>query len=291
MPDPLTPLLTLLELEQLEVNLYRGVGHGGETSRRIFGGQVVAQALAAAYRTVSDRTCHSLHSYFIRPGDPSMPVIYEVDQARDGGSFTTRRVTAVQKGRQIFNLAASFHVAENGWTHQHEMPDVPPPEHLPSREEMRVKMADRVPRARRADLLRASPVEVREIGGYDLFDPKPASDVNALWFRLVRPVDASDAMHQCLLTYASDMYLLGSALRPHGQSWFTGKAMTASLDHAIWFHGALNFGDWHLYSMDSPWSGGGRGFNRRTVFARDGRMVASTAQEGLIRRLDAEFSK
>lgn len=285
MADALTPLLNLLELEQLEVNLYRGLGHGGETSRRIFGGQVVAQALAAAYRTVEDRACHSLHSYFIRPGDPSMPVIYEVDQARDGGSFTTRRVTAIQKGRQIFNLAASFHVAEESPTHQHTIPDVPPPEDLPSRNAARARMADRVAPDRRADFLRPSPIEVREIGDYDLLDPKPASDINALWFRLVRPVQASPSMHQCLLTYASDMYLLASALRPHGQSWLTGGVMTASLDHAIWFHGPLDFNDWHLYAMDSPWSGGARGFNRGSVFARSGRLVASTAQEGLIRPL------
>ena len=282
-PDPLTPLLNLLELEQLEVNLYRGLGHGGETSRRIFGGQVVAQALAAAYRTVEDRTCHSLHSYFIRPGDPGMPVIYEVDQARDGGSFTTRRVTAIQKGRQIFNMAASFHVAEQGWSHQHAMPDVPPPEDLPNREESRAEMINRVPENRRADFLRPSPIDVRIIGDYDLFDPVPGSDVNAVWFRLVHPIKAPDALHQCLLTYASDMQLLGSALRPHGESWFTGNVMTASLDHAIWFHGALDFGEWHLYTMDSPWSGGARGFNRGSVYTRDGRLVANTAQEGLIR--------
>ena len=283
MTDPLTPLLNLLELEQLEVNLFRGLGHGGETSRRIFGGQVVAQALAAAYRTVQDRACHSLHSYFIRPGDPSMPVIYEVDQARDGGSFTTRRVTAIQKGRQIFNLAASFHVPEHSPEHQHNMPDVPPPEDLPSRNEARAKMANRVSPERREDFLRPSPIEVRAIGDYDQIEPIPASDVNMLWFRLVHPIEASPQLHQCLLTYASDMYLLGSALRPHGQSWLTGKVMTASLDHAVWFHAPLNFNDWHLYAMDSPWSGGGRGFNRGSIYSRDGQLVASTAQEGLIR--------
>ena len=283
MSDPLSPLLNLLELEQLEVNLFRGLGHGGETSRRIFGGQVVAQALAAAYRTVEDRACHSLHSYFIRPGDPELPVIYEVDQARDGGSFTTRRVTAIQKGRQIFNMAASFHVAEQGWSHQHDMPDVPAPETLPNREESRAAMIERVPENRRADFLRPSPIDVRIIGDYDLFDPVPGSDVNAVWFRLVHSIEAPDALHQCLLTYASDMQLLGSALRPHGESWFTGNVMTASLDHAIWFHGALDFGDWHLYVMDSPWSGGARGFNRGSIYTRDGRLVANTAQEGLIR--------
>ena len=283
MPDPLTPLLDLLELEPLEVNLFRGIGHGGETSRRIFGGQVVAQALAAAYRTVKDRSCHSLHAYFLRPGDPAMPVVYEVDRARDGGSFTTRRVTAIQKGRQIFNMAASFHVTEDSPHHQHPMPDAPPPDTLTSREAIRKTMADRVAPERRTDFLRPSPIEVREIGGYDLLDPKPSSDVNALWFRLVHPIKGSDVLHQCLLTYATDMYLLGSALRPHGQSWLTGQLMTASLDHTIWFHGPLNFNDWHLYTMDSPYSGGARGFNRGSIHAEDGRLVASVAQEGLIR--------
>lgn len=283
--DCLSPLVALLELEQLELNLYRGLGHGGETSRRIFGGQVVAQALAAAYRTVKDRPCHSLHSYFIRPGDPSIPVIYEVDRARDGGSFTTRRVTAIQKGRQIFNLAASFHKVEEGWTHQHDIPDVPGPEGLESREQKRARMADRVAPERREDFLRPSPIEVRETGDYDHLNPSPASDVNALWFRLSRPVQATPQVHQCLLTYASDMYLLTSSLRPAGKSWLLGDAMTASLDHSVWFHAPLNFNDWHLYAMDSPWSGGGRGFNRGRIYTQGGQLVASTAQEGLIRPL------
>ena len=283
--DSLTPLLNLLELEQLEVNLFRGVGHGGETSRRVFGGQVVAQALEAAYQTVEDRACHSLHSYFIRPGDPSMPIIYEVDQARDGGSFTTRRVVAVQKGRQIFNLAASFHVHEESPGHQHEMPDVPGPENLLDRADLKKQTAHLVPENRREDYVRPSPIDVRLIGDYDHLNPTPSSDQNAIWFRLMRPVKATSARHQCLLAYASDMYLLGSALRPHGESWFTGRVMTASLDHAMWFHGAIDFSDWHLYQMDSPWSGGARGFNRGSIFTRDGVLVASTVQEGLNRRV------
>ena len=283
MDDALTPLLNLLELEPLEVNLFRGLGHGGETSKRIFGGQVVAQALAAAYRTVEGRACHSLHSYFLRPGDPSIPVIYEVDRARDGGSFTTRRVTAIQHGKQIFNMAASFHIKEDSPSHQHPMPDVPDPEGLQSSSDLRAEMADKVAPHRREDFLRASPIEVRETAPYDMINPTPASDVNSRWFRLIRPVEASEELHQCLLSYASDMYLLTSALRPQGQSWLTGDVMTASLDHSIWFHGPLNFSDWHLYAMDSPWSGGARGFNRGSIYTRDGRLVASTAQEGLIR--------
>ena len=281
--DPLSSLLNLMELEQLEVNLFRGVGHGGETSRRIFGGQVVAQALEAAYRTVKDRSCHSLHSYFIRPGDPSMPVIYEVDQARDGGSFTTRRVVAIQKGRQIFNLAASFHVQENGPSHQHEMPTVPEPDTLLDRADLKARTVHLVPENRQADYVRPSAIDVRLIGDYDHLNPTPSSDQNAIWFRLMRPVDASPARHQCLLAYASDMYLLGSAMRPHGESWFTGRVMTASLDHAMWFHAPINFSEWHLYQMDSPWSGGARGFNRGSIFTQNGQLVASTTQEGLNR--------
>jgi acyl-CoA thioesterase-2 len=283
MTDAVAELLDLLDIERLEVDLFRGVGAGGETSIRIFGGHVIAQALAAAYRTVEDRFCHSLHAYFIRPGDPSIPVIYEVDRARDGGSFTTRRVIAIQHGRQIFNMAASFHQEEESWNHQHAMPEVPGPEGLPNRAELRALDADKVKDKHRADFLRPRPIEIREVEPQDLFAPKPVSDVNHLWFRVERAIEASPAVHHCLLAYASDMNLLGSAMRPHGLSWFTGGVMTASLDHAMWFHGPIRFDDWHLYSMDSPFGGCGRGFNRGTVYTQDGHLVASVAQEGLVR--------
>jgi acyl-CoA thioesterase-2 len=163
------------------------------------------------------------------------------------------------------------------------MPDVPGPEGLVSREEQRLAMVDKVPEARRKDFLRPSPIEVRETGDYDLLHPTPGSDVNAHWFRLVRRAEVSPALHQCLLAYASDMYLLGSALRPHGESWFTGTVMTASLDHAMWFHGPVDFNDWHLHAMDSPWSGGARGYNRGLIYTQAGQLVASTVQEGLMR--------
>jgi acyl-CoA thioesterase-2 len=286
--DPVAALLDLLEIERLEINLFRGRGSGGETSKRIFGGQVIAQALSAAYHTVEGRACHSLHAYFIRPGDPEIPVIYEVDRARDGGSFTTRRVIAIQHGRQIFNLAASFQIDEDGPSLQHPMPPgLPDPESLPSRAEVRAdlarRMEGRVGAQRRSDFLRDSPIEIREIAPYDLLDPTPASDSHAVWVRLLRPAGAPPWLQHCLLAYASDLHLLGSALRPLGESWLSGQVMTASLDHAMWFHRPVNFDNWHLYQMDAPNIGGARGFCRGALYAQDGTLVASVAQEGLVR--------
>ncbi|HKK36937.1 MAG TPA: acyl-CoA thioesterase II [Paracoccaceae bacterium] len=286
MTDAAADLIALLELERLETNLFRGRGDGGETPTRVFGGLVIAQALVAAYRTVEDRACHSLHAYFIRPGDPSIPIVYEVDRARDGGSFTTRRVVAIQHGRQIFNLAASFHVEEPGWTHQHDAPPTPEPETLPSRAELRARDAERVSPKWREDFLRPRPVEIREVDPLDLLDPSPMPDANRLWFRVPGVGAATPELHQCLLAYASDMNLLGSGARPHGVSFMSGTAMFASLDHAMWFHAPLRFDDWHLYAMDSPFTGGARAFNRGLIYDRAGRLVASTAQEGLMRPID-----
>ena len=283
MSDAHQTLLDLLSVEPLEVDLFRGAGQGGETPTRIFGGQVIGQALAAAYQTVPERLCHSLHAYFIRPGDPSLPVIYQVDRARDGGSFTTRRVVAIQKGRQILNMSASFHVDEDGWSHQHPMPDVEGPDNLADRETLRAGVVDRIPEKHHAEFLRPRPIDIREIAPRDFFTPEPADDKNHLWFRMAAARGISPQLQHCLLAYASDMNLLGSSLRPHGQTWFTGRVMTASLDHAMWFHGPAQFCDWHLYTMDSPWSGGARGFNRGTIYNRDGTLIASVAQEGLIR--------
>ncbi|MEM7525477.1 MAG: acyl-CoA thioesterase domain-containing protein, partial [Pseudomonadota bacterium] len=222
-------LLSVLDIERLELNLFRGRGEGGETVKRIFGGQVIAQALAAAYQTVEDRPCHSLHAYFIRPGDPSIPVIYEVDRSRDGGSFTTRRVIAVQHGKQILNLAASFHGEEPGWDHQHDMPETPPPKDFPSRAEVRAAVSDRIPKETREQFLRPRPIEIREVDAVDLFAPEPTSDRNRMWFRLRERVEAEPWRHHCLMAYASDMSLLGSGIRPHGLSWMSGRVMAASL--------------------------------------------------------------
>ncbi|MGV6850396.1 MAG: acyl-CoA thioesterase [Marinibacterium sp.] len=280
-------LLRLLDIETLEVDLFRGIGHGGETEKRIFGGQVIAQALMAAYKTVPDLLCHSLHAYFIRPGDPAIPVIYQVDRARDGGSFTTRRVIAIQHGRQILNLSASFHISEDGWSHQHAMPDVPPPEDLVALSERRAGAAESVPSDRRPAFLRARPIEIREVSPLDFLAPDPADAENQIWFRMPAAAGASPQMQHCVLAYASDMYLLGSSMRPHGLTHLQSRVMTASLDHNIWFHAPIAFENWHLYAMDSPFAGGARGFNRGSIFASDGRLVACTAQEGLVRPVRA----
>ncbi|MFK7753137.1 MAG: acyl-CoA thioesterase [Sedimentitalea sp.] len=283
MTDVAMELLDLLDIEQLEVDLFRGIGSGGETTTRIFGGHVIAQALAAAYHTVPDRLCHSLHAYFIRPGDPAIPVIYQVDRARDGGSFTTRRVVAIQHGKQILNLSASFHIDEEGWNYQHPMPKVDGPDGLQNRAEQRADYAEQVPEPLRPDFLRPRPIEIREVAPRDLLNPVPVDDVNHLWFRMEHAKDASPQMQQILLAYASDMNLLGSSLRPHGLTWFKREVMSASLDHAMWFHAPIQFDNWHLYTMDSPFTGGARGFNRGAIYAADGTLVASTAQEGLVR--------
>ncbi|WP_299567145.1 acyl-CoA thioesterase II [uncultured Sulfitobacter sp.] len=281
-------LLELLDIEQLEVDLFRGIGSGGETTTRIFGGHVIAQALMAAYRTVPDRLCHSLHAYFIRPGDPEIPVVYQVDRARDGGSFTTRRVVAIQHGKQIFNLSASFHVEESGWKYQHEMPQVGAPEDWPNRDELRDAHADKIPERHRADFLRERPIELREVAPRDFLTPEKTTDRNQLWFRMEAAQGQGPQMQHCLLAYASDMNLLGSSLRPHGVTWFQGNVMSASLDHAMWFHAPIEFSDWHLYDLDAPWTGKARGFNRGSIYNASGELVASVAQEGLMRPLNKE---
>lgn len=283
MTDAVAELLGWLDVERLEVDLFRGIGTGGETSVRIFGGHVIGQALAAAYKTVDVRSCHSLHAYFVRPGDPRIPVIYNVDRSRDGRSFTTRRVVAIQHGRQILNLSASFHAEEEGWSHQHEMPDVAPPEGLKTSAELRAENAHKLDDEKRSAYLRMRPIEIREVDPQDHFEPTPKSDVNHIWFRMKGAKEAGPHMNQCLLAYASDMHLLGSSMRPHGLSWFKKGVMTASLDHSMWFHGPVDFEDWHLYTMDAPFSGGARGFNRGSIYTCDGRLIASVAQEALIR--------
>lgn len=283
MTDVAQELLSLLDVEQLEVDVFRGSGSGGETTKRIFGGQVIAQALAAAYRTVQDRLCHSLHAYFIRPGDPSIPVMYQVDEARDGGSFTTRRVVAIQHGKQILNLSASFHVAETGYEHQHDMPNVPGPEGILNRAQERERYIDQISESFQAEFRRPRPIEIRDVDPPHPFHPESKSDINHTWFRMADAKGQPAHIQHILLAYASDMNLLGSSLRPHGVTWFSGEVMTASLDHAIWFHGPLCFENWHLYTMDAPFAGGGRGFNRGSIYTQDGHLVASVAQEGLMR--------
>ncbi|MCA6285277.1 acyl-CoA thioesterase II [Phenylobacterium sp.] len=269
-------LLALLDLETLDTDLFRGFNPPFET-RRIYGGQVVAQSLAAAYRTIEDWVCHSLHCYFIRPGDPKIPILFQVDRARDGGSFSVRRVVAIQNGKQIFNLAASFQVPETGFEHQLPVPDAPPPEALKNEEELRAE-AGLDPSTRRIWPVELKPCEPVPHGFVGAREP-----VDMCWFRTRLPLGDDVAVNQCALAYGSDMTLMDASLRPHGVDWDSGRLQAASLDHAMWFHQATDFHDWHLFVQDSPSASGGRGFNRGQIYARDGRLVAEAAQEALIR--------
>lgn len=280
MPSIMDELVNILTLEQIEVNLFRGVSPPEERAR-IFGGQVVAQALAAAYRTVDGRICHSLQSYFIRPGDPTVPVLYQVERSREGKSFATRRVIAIQKGEQIFNMACSFQVAEDGYEHQSEMPEATPPDQLPD-DFIRVteELKDVPESAKR--WLRRRPIEMRPIRPVAYLKPQKEEPRQMVWLRARESVGDDVPLNQACLAYASDYSLLGTAMRPHGASWMSG-VQTASLDHILWFHRPTNFSRWHLYVQDSPFAGGARGFNRGAIYREDGVLVASAAQEGLIR--------
>lgn len=278
-------LVETLKLEQLEVNLFRGRTPEEESRMRIFGGQVIAQSLLAAYATVEDRLCHSLHCYFIRPGDPNIPIVFEVDRSRDGGSFTTRRVIAVQHGKQIFNLAASFQDEESGLEHQSEMPDAPNWADVREDIEAEREALKDAPPEQRAWLERPHPIELRTVGGREHGrKPTKREPTQQVWFRAKDPIEGDAKMHQVIMAYASDMSLLGTSLRPHGVNWHTPGMQTASLDHAMWFHRPTNFNEWHLYQQESPSGSGGRGFNLGQIYrASDGALVASCAQEGLMR--------
>jgi acyl-CoA thioesterase-2 len=283
--DKTQTLAETLRLERLEVNLFRGTTPDKEQRQRIYGGQVIAQSLLAAYETVDGRVCHSLHCYFIRPGDPSIPIVFEVDRARDGGSFTTRRVIAVQHGQQIFNLAASFQTVEEGYEHQAEMPAAPSWEGVASDYELRQQLAAQAPSEDDDWIDRNEPIEMRRVGGrLDIPAPEPREPRQQVWFRAKDPIGADLPMHQVIMAYASDMSLLGTAIRPHGVSWRTPGFQSASLDHAMWFHRPTDFNEWHLYEQESPSASGGRGFNLGSIYcASDGVLVASCAQEGLMR--------
>ena len=282
----LQSLIEHLDLEQIETNLFRGVSEQ-MGSPRVFGGQVVGQALIAALRTVEDRPCHSLHGYFLRAGDPSIPIIYEVDRIRDGRSFTTRRVVAIQRGQAIFNMSASFQVIEEGLTHQVTMPDVPMPDELPSEKEtLAARSADLTEEMRRM-LTRERPIEMKRVEPFDFLKPEKREPVQHTWFRARGELGDDMAMHQCLLAYASDMGILSTCTLPHGMTFMTGL-MTASLDHAMWFHRDFRVDEWILFAQDSPASAGARGFNRGSMFREDGTLIASVAQEGLIRVVNRE---
>ncbi len=274
-------VLEHLDLEQIETNLFRGISES-MASGRVFGGQVIGQALIAALRTVEDRPCHSLHGYFLRPGDPDLPIIYEVDRIRDGGSFTTRRVVAIQKGEAIFTMNTSFHIHEEGLAHQVGMPDVPLPDELPTEAEV----LERNKHLYSDDMLRFQqrdrPIEMRRVEPVNYARPEKMPPVQHIWYRSKKPLGDDYARHQCLLAYASDMGLLSTAQLPHGRSWMTGL-MTASLDHSMWFHKPFSFDEWILIAMESTASAGSRGFIRASMFTQQGELICSVAQEGLMR--------
>jgi acyl-CoA thioesterase II len=282
MSAALQEVLDLLDLEPIEVNIFRGVSPK-DRSQRVFGGQVLGQALVAAQRTVEERLCHSLHAYFILPGDPKVPILYEVERSRDGGSFTTRRVVAIQHGRPIFNMTASFQVAEQGLEHQIDPPKVTPPEELKSEFELRREMAHKLPPEAQHWFTRERPIEQRPVEPDDEMNPAKRPPFQNIWIKSNGTLPDDPRLHQCLLAYASDMSLLDTCLLPHGISWFSGRLISASLDHAMWFHHDFRADEWLLYTHDSPVASGARGFNRGEIYTREGKLVASVVQEGLMR--------
>jgi len=280
--DPLEHLLALLEIEEIDIDLYRGFNEPGRPGR-LFGGQVAAQSLAAASRTVEGLLAHSLHGYFLRPGDPALPVVYSVDRIRDGQSFTTRRVVARQRGKAIFSTSISFQVAEQGYEHQMPMPEAPDPETLPTREELVKRHFERIPEADRAWVGQPRAIDTRHVALPTFFGGGPRTGANLVWFRVPRALPEDPSLHQRLLAYMSDMTLIDNAVLPHGRNGRLGPLLVASLDHALWFHRPARVDQWLLYAQDSPAAAGARGFVRGTIFTQDGTLVASAAQEGLLR--------
>lgn len=280
----LANLVDLLSLERLDRDLFRGesqdLGWGA-----IFGGQVLGQALSAAAQTVPvERPVHSLHGYFVRAGDVKRPIVYQVDRLRDGKSFTTRRVVAVQEGEAIFSLEASFHLTEEGFDHQASMPESPAPDDLVSERDMALAVAHKLPEPLRAMAIAERPIEIRPVDPRDPLHPRVMPAERRMWYRAVDRLPDDPALHRYLLAYASDFSFLGTAMDPHGVSWLVPGMQVVSLDHVMWFHRPFRFDDWLLYAVDSPSSHGGRGLVRGQFFDRKGRLVASTAQEGLIRK-------
>ena len=283
MSDAIGILLKILDLEQIEHNLFRGdspdVGW-----QRVFGGQVIGQSLVAAQKTVpAERIVHSLHGYFMRPGDPSIPIVYEVDRIRDGKSFTTRRIVAIQHGRAIFSMSASFQVQETGLEHYMPMPETPHPDNLPSEKELAAQYNDNAPEHIRKYWQRKRPIELRPTSLEHYISQKKLEPRQDIWFRATGNLPKDPAIQQAALAYASDMTLLDTSLFAHGKSIFDPGLQVASLDHSMWFHRPVKMEDWHLYTQDSPNSSGARGLTRGRIYSADGTLVASVAQEGLIR--------
>jgi len=286
----LKDLLDLLKLERIEDNIFRGESRD-IGSAQVFGGQVLGQALSAAHDTVEDRRAHSLHAYFLRRGDMKAPIIYEVDRARDGGSFSVRRVVAIQHGRPIFNLAASFQKPETGLEHQAKMPAVKGPDGLQDLTEIAPEILQKIPEKMRRYLTVKRPFEFRPVHPIDLMVAEVRPPAKQVWIKAVDKLPDQRSLHQNLLAYVSDYDLLGTATLPHGLTFGRERIMMASLDHALWFHRDFRLDEWLLYSMDSPNSSGARGFARGQFFTADGVLVASSTQEGLVRVLSEEDSK
>ncbi len=279
----LEELLELLKLEKIEENIFRGQSQDLAFGN-VFGGQVLGQALSAAYQTIEEtRHVHSLHAYFLRQGDASKPIVYDVDCIRDGKSFTTRRVRAVQKGRAIFSMSASFQIEEPGFEHQDTAPVVSGPEGITSQLELSRKVADKIPENIRDRILCEKPIEIRPVDPVDPFAPEKKEPVRYNWFRAISPMPDDPVAHQYLLAYASDFHLVSTSMYPHGRTFWNPRIHMASLDHAMWFHRDFRMDDWLLYAMESPNASGARGLSFGRIFTRDGKLVASVAQEGLIR--------
>jgi len=288
-PDAMHPvlddLITLLSLEQIEDNIFRGDSRD-IGSAQVFGGQVLGQALSAAQRTVAGRAAHSLHAYFLRRGDMSAPIVYEVDRARDGGSFSMRRVVAIQHGRPIFNLAASFQIDEQGLDHQSDMPDVPGPEDLKDFSDVSADLLKALPQKMRRFLTDKRPFEFRPVEAINFLEPQKQAPVKHVWIRAVDSLPDDQMLHKNLLAYLSDYELLGTSTGPRGLPFCRGRVIMAGVDHALWFHRKVEIDRWMLYAMDSPNASGARGFARGQIFSQDGHLVASTAQEGLVRVIE-----
>ncbi len=290
MNPALEDLISLLQLERIEDNIFRGDSRD-IGSPQVFGGQVVGQALSAAQHTVDDRVAHSLHAYFLRRGDIRAPIVYEVDRARDGGSFSNRRVVAIQHGRPILNLAASFQISEEGLEHHAVMPDVPGPDGLQTLHEIAKDLPGSVPMKIQRFLAEKRPFEFRPVRPPDFGKREKLPPVNHVWVRAADRLPGDQALHQNLLAYVSDYELLGSTTLPHGLSYVRDNVIMASLDHALWFHRTVNIDQWHLYAIDSPNASGARGLARGQFFTRDGVLVASTSQEGLVRVVDPDRAR
>lgn len=288
MNQQLQDLLTVLNLETLEDNLFRGQSRdlGGKS---VFGGQVIGQALVAAGRTVlPGHTPHSLHAYFLRPGDMTLPIVYEVDRVRDGRSFTTRRIQAIQHGQPILSMMASFQQPEDGLDHQAPMPQVKPPEDLRELLDLRTEWIAKhpeIPERFRNAFLRELAIEFKPVEPWNPLLPKARPPQQAIWFRAAGQLPDDPLFHRCVLAYASDFNLLSTALLPHGVTWFSRDMVVASIDHALWFHRDARVDDWLLYVMDSPSAQASRGFSRALIYARDGTLVASVTQENLMRKV------